>query len=177
VPLNPELNRFHWLLRKGEQWPEAWRWDPDADGCGTEYSGAWAESEGDGQPEDMAKWYRYLGPALTPAEVDARLADALKWRDAIDGLRTLRWNDPVRDHETPLRAVQRLLSSELTAVALDPAIHKTVQDAIATARKDALEEAARLAKQTAAVLSNPSAKDSLNYVANAIRALKGEGDE
>jgi hypothetical protein len=82
VPLNPELNRFHWLLRKGEQWPEAWRWDPDADGCGTEYSGAWAESEGDGQPEGMAKWYRYLGPCFTPAEVDARVAQAK--RDALE---------------------------------------------------------------------------------------------
>ena len=40
------------------------------------------------------------------------------------------------------------------------------------------EDAARLIKQTAAVLSNPSAKDSLNFVADAIiRALKGEGDE
>jgi len=83
VPLNPELNRFHWLLRKGEQWPEAWRWDPDADGCGTEYSGAWAESEGDGQPEYMAKWYLYLGPCLTPAEVDARVKEAR--RDALAG--------------------------------------------------------------------------------------------
>jgi hypothetical protein len=45
------------------------------------------------------------------------------------------------------------------------------------ARRDAREEAARLAEQTAAVLSNPSAKDSLNYVANAIRALKDEGNE
>jgi hypothetical protein len=39
------------------------------------------------------------------------------------------------------------------------------------------EEAARLIKQTADVLSNPSAKDSLNYVAAAIRALKGEGND
>jgi hypothetical protein len=39
------------------------------------------------------------------------------------------------------------------------------------------EEAARLIKQTADVLSNPSAKDSLNYVANAILALKDEGNE
>jgi len=38
-------------------------------------------------------------------------------------------------------------------------------------RRDALEEAARLVNQTAGVLSNPSAKDVLNYVANAIRAL------
>ena len=39
------------------------------------------------------------------------------------------------------------------------------------ARRDALEEAARLVNQTAAVLSNPSAKDALNYAAAAIRAL------
>jgi hypothetical protein len=39
------------------------------------------------------------------------------------------------------------------------------------------EEAARLIKQTADVLSNPSAKDSLNYVANAILALKDEGND
>jgi hypothetical protein len=81
-PLNPERDQFHWLTRKNGQCPEAWRWDPDADGCGTEYSGAWAESEGDGQPEDMAKWYRYLGPCLTPAEVDARAQQAQ--RDALE---------------------------------------------------------------------------------------------
>ncbi len=39
------------------------------------------------------------------------------------------------------------------------------------ARRDALEEAARLVNQTAGVLSNPSAKDALNYAAAAIRAL------
>jgi hypothetical protein len=206
VPLNPELNRFHWLLRKGEQWPEAWRWDPDADGCGTEYSGAWAESEGDGQPEGMAKWYRYLGPCLTPSEVEARVSDALKWRDAIDDLRTLRWNDPVRNHETPLRAVQRLLNSELTAMALDPAIHKAVKAEITQAKREALEEAARrleelhknhnydpesgtLTKKLGRYDRWPeSAKtaklehDAGYYRAIAegvahIRALKGEGDE
>jgi hypothetical protein len=82
VPMNPERNQFHWLIRKNGQCPEAWQWDPDADGCGTEYSGAWAESEGDGQPEDMATWYRYLGPCLTPAEVEARIATARK--DALE---------------------------------------------------------------------------------------------
>jgi hypothetical protein len=82
VPLNPERDQFHWLIRKNGQCPEAWRWDPDADGCGTECSGAWAESEGDGQPEDMGKWYRYLGPCLTPAEVDARVKQAK--RDALE---------------------------------------------------------------------------------------------
>ena len=83
VPLNPEKDKFHWLIRKNEQWPEAWRWNPGADGWCAEYAaaegiGSWAESEGDGQPEGMAKWYRYLGPCLTPdgtAALQARVAE------------------------------------------------------------------------------------------------------
>ncbi len=71
VPINPERDAFHWIRRKGSQWHEAWRWDPDADGCGTEYSGAWAEADGDGVPLEMARWYEYAGPCLTPAEVAA----------------------------------------------------------------------------------------------------------
>ena len=83
VPLNPERDGFHWLMRKGAAWAEAWRWDPDADGCGTDYSGAWAESEGDGQPDEMARWYAYLGPCLTPAEVAAREQAAAEEMRAI----------------------------------------------------------------------------------------------
>lgn len=67
-----EVDAFHWLLKRNGAWPEAWLWQADADGCGTEYSGAWAESDGDGQPDQMARWYAYLGPCLTPAEVSAR---------------------------------------------------------------------------------------------------------
>jgi len=43
--------------------------------------------------------------------------------------------------------------------------------ALKTARRDALEEAAQRAKQIAAVLSNPSAADAVDYVTAAIRAL------
>jgi histone H3/H4 len=114
--------------------------------------------------------------------------DALKWRDAIDGLRTLRWNDPVRDHETPLRAVQRLLNSELTAMALNPAIHKAVKAEITQAKREALEEAARRLEELHKNHKyNPqtgegSEHDTGYYRAIAegvahIRALKGEGDE
>ena len=46
--------------------------------------------------------------------------------------------------------------------------------ALQTVRRDALEEAAQLAKQTAAVLSNPSARDALNYVAATILELGEE---
>ena len=96
VPLNPERDQAHWLRKKNGQHFEAWRWDPDADGCGTEYSGAWAESEGDGQPEDMAKWYSYHGPCLTPDQataLQARVAELEKQNDmlrhATDKLRAM----------------------------------------------------------------------------------------
>ncbi len=72
VPMLPEVDAFHWLLKRNGAWPEAWLWHSDADGCGTEHSGAWAESDGDGQPDTMARWYSYLGPCLTPSEVTAR---------------------------------------------------------------------------------------------------------
>lgn len=81
VPINPERDGWHWIRRKGSQWHEAWRWDPDADGCGTEYSGAWAEADGDGVPIEMARWYEYVGPCLTPAEVEAARDDA--WKNAV----------------------------------------------------------------------------------------------
>ena len=77
VPLNPARDGWHWLTRKNGLWPEAWRWNPDADG-----RGAWAETDCDGQPEEMVKWYRYIGPCLTPAEVDARVQQAK--RDALE---------------------------------------------------------------------------------------------
>lgn len=75
-PQMPEVDAFHWLLKRNAAWAEAWLWQSDADGCGTEYSGAWAESDGDGQPDTMARWYSYLGPCLTPSEVTAREAAA-----------------------------------------------------------------------------------------------------
>jgi hypothetical protein len=139
----------------------------------------------DGLPEP-----RDLDVALDAIEcaIDAQIASALKWRDAIDGLRTLRWNDPVRDHETPLRAVQRLLNSELTAMALNPAIHKAVKAEITQAKREALEEAARRLEELHKNHKyNPqtgegSEHDTGYYRAIAegvahIRALKGEGDE
>jgi hypothetical protein len=134
VPMNPERDGAHRLRHSesGLERDSLWL-------CG----GTWVDSDGDFSSSHAAAFYTYLGPCLTPAEVEARLAEALKWRDAIEGLRTLRWNDPVRDHETPLRAVQRLLNFELTAMALDPEIHKAVKAEIAQARREALEEAAQ----------------------------------
>lgn len=75
-PQTPEVDAFHWLLKRNGAWPEAWLWQSDADGCGTEYSGAWAESDGDGQPDTMARWYSYLGRCHTPQEVATIRAEA-----------------------------------------------------------------------------------------------------
>ncbi|MFN8993583.1 MAG: hypothetical protein ACK5X3_07970 [Pseudomonadota bacterium] len=88
--------------------------------------------------------YSYLGPCLTPAEVDARVKDALKWRDAINDALT-NWLSPIEDHETPADALQRLIRLEVMA-ALDPAVSQSAADLVAQAKREALEEAARLAK-------------------------------
>ena len=62
------------------------------------------------------------------------------WRDAINGYLTEAWSSPLRDDEAPLAALKRLIKLELTAMALDPEIHKAMNAAIATARRDALAE-------------------------------------
>ena len=73
VPMNPEKDGRHWLIRVNGQYPEVWEWASGPDGWCAEYGdkgiGAWCESEGDGQPEEIAKWYHYIGPVLTPDEV------------------------------------------------------------------------------------------------------------
>ena len=94
VPRDPEKDGWHWLIRKNEQWPEVWRWNPGADGWCAEYAaaegiGSWAESEGDGQPEGIAKWYSYRGPCLTPNEataLQARVAELEKENEIMADL-------------------------------------------------------------------------------------------
>ena len=86
VPLNPERDGWHLLVQKNAQLPEVWEWKTNSLGAeyGDQSIGAWLEGEGDVQPEDTGKWYRYLGPCLTPAEVDARVKEAR--RDALKKL-------------------------------------------------------------------------------------------
>jgi hypothetical protein len=73
VPLNPERDGWHLLVQKNAQLPEVWEWKTNSLGAeyGDQSIGAWLEGEGDVQPEDTGKWYRYLGPCLTPAEVES----------------------------------------------------------------------------------------------------------
>jgi anti-sigma factor RsiW len=57
---------------------------------------------------------------IVTTERDARAADALKWRDAINDALT-NWLSPIEDHEAPADALQRLIRLEINA-ALDPAV-------------------------------------------------------
>jgi hypothetical protein len=72
VPLNPERDGWHWLL-DGNHEPYLLRWGSDNQRWG-DYPGSSAT--------DLAEFgIGYLGPCLTPAEVDARIKEAR--RDAL----------------------------------------------------------------------------------------------
>jgi hypothetical protein len=194
VPLNPEQRRWHWLSWQGEE-PGLYEW----------VGQYWIMGGGNPPLDYVAEHFTYLGPSLTPAEVDARVKDALKWRDAINAALT-NWLCPIEDHETPADAMQRLIRLEVMA-ALDPAVSKSAADLVAAARKewlaelnhdtDALMEAARQSALAEAArrleelhknhkykpeTGEGSEHDTGYYRAIAegvahIRALKGEGDE
>ena len=80
VPLNPDQEGWHWLEYIGPGsgkiivTPNMHKW-----------TGSYWVSQGGGGgtlPGYYEKNYRYLGPCLTPAEVDARVAQAR--RDALE---------------------------------------------------------------------------------------------
>jgi len=168
VPLNPEQSGWHWLqgqfsLNK----PTPYLWNTFMG------VGRWAD-ERLNDPVILAEM-KYIRPAfhynLTPAEVDARLADALKWRNAINDYRTQEWCNPLRDDEEPLHALKRIIKCELTAMALDPAVHKAIQAEIDTARKDALKWHDAINDALAETCQDPigeteTAKDALERLIN-----------
>ncbi len=73
VPLNPEQSNWHWVsLLGGEDNEQAIEWlGPDIGWDDTDWS-----------TEDFGLHARYLGPAITPAEVEARVQQAR--RDALE---------------------------------------------------------------------------------------------
>ena len=89
-------------------------------------------------------WMREDYPQSEAADaLEAQAAEITRlraWRDAINGYLTEAWKSPLRDDEAPLAALKRLIKLELTAMAFDPEIHKAMNAAIATARRDALAE-------------------------------------
>jgi hypothetical protein len=109
----------------------------------------------------------------------------MEWRTAIyDAL--IEWHDPPRDDETPKAALRRLVHTEILA-ALDPAVSRPAADLVAQARRDALEEAARVARHYATIVPMhgslkcdiyEAAGQAATEIAASIDALaKGEGDE
>jgi hypothetical protein len=135
VPLNPERDGWHWLMcpLKHDVFPRFWRAAGEAQNC--RWTAKWLYSRNDWNPKECT----YLAPCLTPAEVDARLADALKWRAAINDGLTANCQNPIGATETPKDALHRLLQWEIT-LALDPVISKSAADLVAAAHKEWLAE-------------------------------------
>jgi hypothetical protein len=96
VPLNPKKSRYHWVVfPKTKHWPQGkiqiGRW------CAEEET--WEEiSDCSLSPADLANW-RYLGPCLTPAEVDARVKEAR--RDALEEAALAAENEPEPEGDPP----------------------------------------------------------------------------
>jgi hypothetical protein len=133
VPLNPDQEGWHWVQRVDKGFvpsPRIILWTDDW----TSRQFSWDAIGYEADERRLGRDFRYLGPCLTPAEVDARVKQA---------------------------------------------------------RRDALEEAARVAERSYVKVccgfgigSPPEcctngidAPDEPKFIAAAIRALKGEGDE
>jgi hypothetical protein len=81
VPMNPERDGWHWVADKdgiGKPWVEYWN--------GRD---SWAPVSA--TPNFICWHWRYIAPVLTPAEADARVAQAR--RDALEDCAT--WHDEV----------------------------------------------------------------------------------
>jgi hypothetical protein len=92
VPLNPERDGWHWFwcpLKRGV-FPCFWRAAGEAHNC--RWTAKWLYSRNDWNPKECT----YLGPALTPAEVDARVKQAR--RDALEEA-ALRLEELHRQHK------------------------------------------------------------------------------
>jgi hypothetical protein len=75
VPLNPERDGWHWCERDGGLEPRFW----------SSGQQLWAGSRNSWiSPKMLLALFGYAGPCLTPAEVDARVAQAR--RDALKKL-------------------------------------------------------------------------------------------
>jgi hypothetical protein len=88
VPMNPERDGWHWVQRVDKGFvpsPRIVLWTDDwASG---QFS--WDAVGYEADEQKLGRDFRYLGPCLTPAEVDARVAQAR--RDALE--EAARWHD------------------------------------------------------------------------------------
>jgi hypothetical protein len=158
VPCEHQNRRSHWLQGPlGEVFICGW--------IPINKVGIWVRDHATITPANITPQHKYLGPVLTPAEVDARVKEAEakiaagclisnaaevadlvllnpeRWRGVINDALT-NWLSPIEDHETPADALQRLIRLEVMA-ALDPKVSKSAADLVAQARREALEDCAK----------------------------------
>jgi len=135
APLD-EVQGWHWLKNKGVhqdifpmQWvsdefcdaPTEWRWDEG--------------DQGDGCPDDMAKYCEYVGPCLTPDQIAAQIAEAVKGSILALTWDRVHWETSMIDFQEPNVALTgkrrsvvpmtRALRTELEK-ALRPAVSREV---------------------------------------------------
>ncbi len=88
VPMNPERDGWHWVQRVDKGFvpsPRIILWTDDW----TSRQFSWDAIGYEADERKLGRDFRYLGPCLTPAEVDARIAQAR--RDALE--EAARWHD------------------------------------------------------------------------------------
>ena len=168
VPLNPERDGWHWVGGI----PYWWRVFDDDD------APLWQVNHLYFTAEEWS-YKKYGGPVLTPAEVEARVKEAvdlgidiatreldpqiamlIPWQTAIEDALS-NWCDAVADDETPKDALRHLIQIEMDA-ALDPKVSQAAADLVAKAKRDALEEAARWHDEQAKRWQNTYVKESLS---------------
>jgi hypothetical protein len=185
VPLNPERDGWHWISLLGgkdkaqviEWFADAMRWD-----------------ETDWTTDDFGLHTRYLGPILTPAEVDARVKKAvdlgidiatrelgpqiamlIPWQTAIEDALS-NWCDAVADDETPKDALRHLIQIEMDA-ALDPKVSQAAADLVAKAKRDALAEAALVIANKTVPETPVSFEDVLERDLEMMAAIRALGEK
>jgi hypothetical protein len=219
VPLNPERDGWHWVKRIGQKQAHTERWIGSHWWLGPSFGGAKTNIEK----------YEYLGPALTPAEVEARVAQAR--RDALE--QVARYHDLMAkmagsstelqqrsswEHKESSRDIrserdirmlrEKTMNEDHIGVKINGVLYVKFEDAkklregwdkadaeieklrkvLQTARRDALDEAARRLEELHRQHKyNPKTGDgsehdtgyyrALAEGAAYIRALKGEGDD
>jgi hypothetical protein len=138
VPMNPERDGWHWIfLLGGKDNAQVIEW------LGPEIG--WDET--DWTTEDFGLHARYLGPALTPAEVDARLEQSNEaWRDVI--------------------------TNESAKI-----IAKARREALEEAARAAKKAGERHEEIAGRLGFKPTIGGAIEHACADIRALKGEGDD
>jgi hypothetical protein len=110
VPLNPEKDGWHWLVQAGHEMPAMWnatqqQWSQGGLCCSGSCSPKYVASD------TFIPRVRYLGPCLTPADVEA-IKDA-KWHDGyFAGVQDVRRGVAFGQPDSHYAAKQRVIELE-----------------------------------------------------------------